>query len=391
MATSQQIARYYDVYRDKEVTFTKDISKTLNLDPRQIYVKCGGSQWPCILNSTSFQMARIIIGTKGGAYGQLSGNGNKDAVVNCNIRFCFTQSDNQPLAFFVASRVTSIQPYMNSQDLAVVTLTFTQRPPDDLIEIMGNLLEATANSIRRRDERIVLNEENKRKLGVMKEETLITVQNIPRHCILRDLSFCGAKVILLGLSQFLAGKEALLYIDFEEPRETLIIKGTIAATVPVQGRKDICAASIVFDEKIVPLSYKIHINSFLTTVRKVQTSAVDQIEAQKAAQAEAVKKRREAIAAENAKKEAENAAAQKSAVEKRQAQIQNGAENAENEAAEPAPETAAATPEAQTAPAPETQETLAPEAQTAPETSEEPAATETPASETPAADAAPAN
>lgn len=370
MATSQQISRYYDVYRDKEVTFTKDVSKTLNLDPRQIYVKCGGSQWPCILNSTSFQMARIIIGTKGGAYGQLSANGNKDAVVNCNIRFCFTQSDNQPLAFFVASRVTSIQPYMNSQDLAVVTLTFTQRPPDDLIEILGNLLEASENSVLRRDERIVLNEENKRKLGLMKEETLINVQNIPRHCILRDLSFCGAKVILLGLSQFLSGKECLLYIDFEEPRETLVIKGKIAVTVPVQGRKDICAASIVFDEKIVPLSYKIHINSFLTTIRKVQASAVDQIAAQKAAQAEAVKKRREAIAAENAKKEAESEAAQKSAAEKRQAQIQNAAENAATDSAE------TSAPESQTAPAPETSsEASVPETQ------------KTPAPETPAPDA----
>lgn len=304
MATSQQIARYYDLFRDNEVTFTKEISHTLKLDPRQIYVKCNGSQWPCILNSASFQMARIIVGTKGGAYTQLA---RKDGVVNAQIRFCFTQSDNQPLAFFVSARVQTIQPYMNSQDLVVVTLAFTQRPPDDLIETLGSLLEANANSIKRREERIILNEDTKRKLGVMKEETLLTVQNIPRHCILRDLAFFGAKVILLGLSQFLKDKEAILYIDFEEPRETLAIKGKIISTFEVQGRKDICAASVAFDEKSVPLSYKMHINDYLTTQRKPQNSAAEQMAKLKAQQALVAKQK----AAQEAKAKAEAAAGDK--------------------------------------------------------------------------------
>ena len=67
LLTSQQISRYYEIYRDTEITFTKEFISALNLDPRQVYIKCAGSQWPCIINSTSLQSARIIIGTKGGA------------------------------------------------------------------------------------------------------------------------------------------------------------------------------------------------------------------------------------------------------------------------------------------------------------------------------------
>ena len=50
IVTSQQIQNYYDLFRDTEVTYTKDVLKTLAVDPRQIYIKCNGAQWPCIIN-----------------------------------------------------------------------------------------------------------------------------------------------------------------------------------------------------------------------------------------------------------------------------------------------------------------------------------------------------
>ena len=189
------------------------------------------------------------------------------------------------MSFFVAGHVTNIVPYMNSNELAVITISFTQRPPDDLIEVVGRLLEANSNAIRRREERIVINEDSKRKLNLNKEEAIIVVQNVPRHCIVRDLSFSGAKVILLGLSQFLKNKPAALRLEFSEPSETIQLNGVIVAAELIQGRKDIVACSMSFSEKMVPLSYKLHVNNFLTAVRKTQLSASDQVAAQKAAQA----------------------------------------------------------------------------------------------------------
>ena len=281
IATSQQIQKYYDQYRDTEITFTKDIIRAIGLDPRQIYIKCRQGQWPCIINSTSFQQAKIIVGTRGGAFQALS---NKDTS-GINLRFCFFETETSLMSFFVAGHVTNIVPYMNSNELAVITISFTQRPPDDLIEVVGRLLEANSNAIRRREERIVINEDSKRKLNLNKEEAIIVVQNVPRHCIVRDLSFSGAKVILLGLSQFLKNKPAALRLEFSEPSETIQLNGVIVAAELIQGRKDIVACSMSFSEKMVPLSYKLHVNNFLTAVRKTQLSASDQVAAQKAAQA----------------------------------------------------------------------------------------------------------
>ena len=246
----------------------------------------------------------------------------------CQIRFCFKESGNQMMSFFVSAKVANIAPYMNSQDLAIVTLNFTQRPPDDLIEQVGSLLDANQNAIRRRDESVILNEENKRKLGLMREETVISIANVPRHCILRALSFSGAKFILQGLAQFLNDKEAIIQMDFEDPPERMQIKGKIAASSLIEGRKDIVLVSMQFDEKLVPITYKMHINTFLTQQRKPKVSAADQLAQQ-----------REKMQKAAAKAEGEEAAAE-TAAEATEA----SAENAASQADAPAPE---ATPQAE--------------------------------------------
>ncbi len=216
IVTSQQLTRYYELYRDTEVIFSKEVIKTLHMDPRQVYVKCTDSQWPCIINSTSFLGAKIIIGSKGGAYARLSKE--KGTV---NLRFCFSQGEKQPISFFVSARVQEIVPYMESSDLAIVNLTYIQRPPDDLIELIGRLLEANTNALRRRDERIPITEESLRKLSLAKADAVIFIDNVPRHCIVRDISFSGAKILLLGVAQFLNNKNAVLRLEFYDPHEVI--------------------------------------------------------------------------------------------------------------------------------------------------------------------------
>ncbi|MCR5289799.1 MAG: PilZ domain-containing protein [Treponema sp.] len=276
VATSQKISDYYDQYRDTEITFTKDILRILGVDPRQIYIKCNGSQWPCIINSTSFQNAKIIVGKQGGAYAQIT----KDGAPPVQLRFCFVDPENEMLSFFVTAKVSNIAAYMNSPELVIVTLSFTQRPPDDLIEKIGILLEANANSIRRSEERIPITPDTKRKLGITKEETVILIDNVPRRCILRDISFSGAKVLLVGLAPFLLQKPTVLRIIFEETNEVFNLKGSVVNVSAVEGRKDIVYANIKYDTAAVPLPYKIHINGFLTAVRKKQLSAAEQLASQ---------------------------------------------------------------------------------------------------------------
>ena len=267
IVTSQQLTRYYELYRDTEVIFSKEVIKTLHMDPRQVYVKCTDSQWPCIINSTSFLGAKIIIGSKGGAYARLSKE--KGTV---NLRFCFSQGENQPISFFVSARVQEIVPYMESSDLAIVNLTYIQRPPDDLIELIGRLLEANTNALRRRDERIPITEESLRKLSLAKADAVIFIDNVPRHCIVRDISFSGAKILLLGVAQFLNNKNAVLRLEFYDPHEVISLPASIVKTDMAQGRKDIIIVCLQYDATKIPITYKLHINNYLTGMRKSQLS-----------------------------------------------------------------------------------------------------------------------
>ncbi|WP_315328866.1 PilZ domain-containing protein [Treponema socranskii] len=265
IATNQQIAHYYDSYSDKEVIFTREILHTLRIAPREIYIKCGGNQWPCIINSTSFKSAKIILGRAGGAFALIT---QKNAPP-INLRFCFfIDKGTETMSFFIAGKVTDVAQYADSKDLAVVTLTYTQRPPDDFIVKIGALIEADINFIQRKEERIVMTGEARYRLGIEKEDTIVYVQNVPRKCILRDLSFSGAKILLLGVPKFVSGKKTVLRIGFDDPVETVDIRGAIVSADFAEGRQGIVTASIKFDEKAVPAVYKLHINDYLTMTKK---------------------------------------------------------------------------------------------------------------------------
>ena len=188
--------------------------------------------------------------------------------MSIQLRYCFLDANGAPIHFFVNCTVGEINKYQNTEELAVVTLNFTQRPPDDLIFKIGEFLEANENFYHRKEERIDINKNSIRKLGLEKEESIIFVENVPRRCILKDLSFSGAKVMLVGVPKFLVGKNIALKIDFIDTNESVLVPGIIPRAEFLEGRKDITSVHIAFNGDAVPMVYKIHINSFITTYQK---------------------------------------------------------------------------------------------------------------------------
>lgn len=264
LPSSQLISRYYDLYRDKEITFTKETLHYLRIDPRQIYIKCAGGQWPCIINSTSFQYSKIILGVGSGAITEIK----KKPDMPVQVRYCFIQEDNTPLSFFVTGHVTQISPFKGTNELVIITISFTQQPPDDLILRMGQFIDTNENFTNRRDERIIINKDIVRRLNLEKEETIINVSGVPRRCILRDLSFGGCKVMCMGVPKFLVNKDSDLKLTFIEPQVSFNIPGIIKNAESLEGRKDICLISIAFNPEQVPMQFKVLINQFLTNNKK---------------------------------------------------------------------------------------------------------------------------
>ena len=261
--TSQKLSEYYERFKAIEVTFTKEIISVTGLITNQVYLKCVGDFWPCVIFSSSFQGAKIVANLKSGLLQKLEKANNM-----VSLRFCFKVADKgNPVTFFVNTRSTGYTSYGGSKDVAIFALQFTQRAPDDLIEIMGRILDANVASAKRREERLMITPDSIRKLNIMSKESAVFIQGVPRHCILRDISFSGAKLIMMGIAKFLVDREAALRMDFDDPRESFLLKGKFLRSEAVEGRKDLVALVVLFDDNSIPMGYKVRINDYLSQLR----------------------------------------------------------------------------------------------------------------------------
>lgn len=265
VVTSQQLSTYYELYRGVEVTFTKDVVALLGFLPEQVALKMLGAQWHCLIFSTSLSGAKIIMNLKADQIEKLKATSNTVA-----LRYGFRSTDKaEPVTFFANCKIKGFTRYNNqtNNDLYFMTLEFSQRPSDDLIEILGKFLEANVNSQKRKDVRIPVNEATIKKIGFNSCNTIIAVEKVDRKCLVRDLSFGGAMVLIPGVAKFLQGRSAVIRLVVEDSAQVLTIPGTFVRVEPVEGRRDITQAALQFDEAAVPHVYKLKINEVLRTLK----------------------------------------------------------------------------------------------------------------------------
>lgn len=266
IVTSQQLNRYYEQYRATDVTFNKQVISALGLVGRGVYLKIQDRQVPCLVFSTSMSTARVIATMPGSVMLALKQANNRLA-----LRWCFKLPDkSEPITFFVTCRSAGFTNYAaQGPDVHFVSLEFTQRPPDDLILILGSLLEANVNSHRRKDERIVLTPEVMKKLGLDSREAALIADSRTYKCVLRDLSFSGAKVVVSGSEETFRNQPVSLKFSRSEELPEMTIAAAVRRVEEIGGRPDILAVGMEYSAD-PPVSYKLLINSYISTTRNAQ-------------------------------------------------------------------------------------------------------------------------
>ncbi|TFG60093.1 MAG: PilZ domain-containing protein [Spirochaetales bacterium] len=262
--TSQQLTNFYTAYKEADVTFTKEVIRALGLNTKQVFLKCVGQQWPCVIYSCSMMGAKVIACLKDDFFKKVQTANN---IVS--LRFSFKLPDKaDPIAFYASARIMGFNPYTkDNTSLNFLSLVFTQRPPDSLIEILGILLDTNANAKNRKEERIIITADSIRKLGLKSKEGVIFIDKVPRKGIIRDISFSGAKIIILGVGKFLADKDAILSLELEDHSRTMELKGKVYRYEPVEGRKELAVLIIIFNEETLPMEYKLKLNEYLSRSR----------------------------------------------------------------------------------------------------------------------------
>jgi hypothetical protein len=269
IVTSQQLTRYYEQYKTIDVTFNKEVIAALGLVARGVYLKIQDRQLPCMVFSSSMSSARVIASVPAAVMLAL-----KQANNRLSLRWCFKLPEKvEPITFFVTCRPTGFTHYaVQGPDVHFVTLEFTQRPPDDLIQILGSLLEANSNAQRRKDERIIVTPETLKKLGLESREAAVLMEGKSHKCVLRDLSFSGAKVVVSGHANAFINRSVSLKLSRSEQVPEMTLPAMVKRVDEVGGRKDILAISVEYSSD-PPTSYKLLINSYVSTMRKAAQEA----------------------------------------------------------------------------------------------------------------------
>lgn len=267
MVTSQKLNEYYERFGNVEVTFTKRVSEVLGLLPKHVYLKCQADILQCAVYSASMREARVIARLRVSALTSLRQAGNAVA-----LRLCFRRPERaDSLSFYVASKITSLTAYnKEAPEMHLLWLEYTHRPPDDLIEILGELLEANVNARRRKEARIDVTPAAMKALGLESREAALLVQEAEHRCLLKDLSFSGAKVLIYGQGQELVEKQAVLRLTLAGESKPTALPGRILRFETAANRQDIGALAILFEEQKVAMPYKIAINNYLRAHRHAQ-------------------------------------------------------------------------------------------------------------------------
>ena len=265
LVTSQQIEKYLELYSDVSLPFSKDVIEVLSFEMKQVYIRASGGQWPCILNSASMQGAKIICNKNSPLLKNLSNKG----ISNSSLRFSFADADSkEPVTFFVNVRLIGVSDYQ-PPDIVMVSLAYTQRAPDALIERIGKVISANANAERFPHEHIAITDTNMRRIALARKEAVIFIDGVPRRCILQSLSFVGATVYMMGVAAFLKKKSITLKFEFSDPDISLSLKGNTTNATPLEDRKDLVSLIIEFELPKIPMNYKLYLSRYFELPRKL--------------------------------------------------------------------------------------------------------------------------
>ncbi|HOJ63211.1 MAG TPA: PilZ domain-containing protein [Spirochaetota bacterium] len=260
--STQKLSQYYEKYNSKEVAFNKSIIKIVGLETKKVFLKIKGDPCPCVLYSASMKQAKVIINLDTYSFEEIKKANN---FVNLRLSF-FPKEAKSPITFFVPSMVKGYNIFkMKSSTQApfLMTLEYTQKPPDDLIEILGKIIETAENFEKRKSLRINLEGKIIADIGLTTSKSYAIIDNIKRPCIIKNISAYGCMIILSCVPKFIMNKDAVINLFLIEKSEPLQIEGKIVRYEDVANRKDIYGIGIEFYEEKIPYEYKTLINNYL--------------------------------------------------------------------------------------------------------------------------------
>jgi len=258
--TTHMLNELYKKYNLRQIAFNPSIIKFTGLEIKKVLIKIFGEQYNCIIYSCSMKSANIIVNLDNTAFNLL-----KKANNYITLRFSFLPEDyKNSIVFFVPCHLEGYKNFNNNEHTYFMNLLYTKRPPDDLVKILGRIIQEKENYEKRKHIRINLVEQDiLSRLGFQSNKGIAVIDKIKRPCIIKDISTGGVMIILSCIPKFLMNKQISLFMFLKFLKNPLAITGEIVRSEAIGERKDIHGIGIKFDEKKLPLELVKIINEYI--------------------------------------------------------------------------------------------------------------------------------
>jgi len=249
---SSVLQNLYQEYLDTELTYSKEVSAGLGLLAAETTIKWQGELLPCVVHSCSFHMAKVLIRLNAAQWKALE-FGPK--MTTLTLTFLQPKTAKKELFQFNGTLQVLQQHGAHEGELSILMgVTFNHRPPEGFLQVQGSYLTLKKEANQRKEDRIPVTSDNRELLGLANLNTTVTVDHIERKCLLRELSYNGARVILTGVAPFLVEKHFTLAVPFQE-RSPLAIPGTIVRAEAIDGHRGLAVIALGYHPDQVPVDY----------------------------------------------------------------------------------------------------------------------------------------
>jgi hypothetical protein len=257
--TTHMINGLYKNYNARQIAFNHSLIKHTGLEIKKVLLKIFGEQYNCIIYSCSMVSANIIVNLDNSAFNLL-----KKANDYITLRFSFRpEGYKNSIVFFVTGHVEGYKKFNNKENIFFMNLSYTKRPPDDLIKILGGIIKEKENFEKRKGVRINLEKNTINRLGFKSNRAVAVIEKIKRPCIIKDISSGGAMILLSCIPKYIMNKKVSLFMFFKFLKKPLAVPGEIIRSEQIGDNKDIFGIGIKFDESNMPMTFAKLIHDFI--------------------------------------------------------------------------------------------------------------------------------
>ena len=263
--SSTKISEYYNNYKDQEVYFSRSICDVSGLISEKLKLKVSDEEFPCVLYASSMERIITILNLTDKDMEKVRASKGL-----ASVKFSFFPSTvKKPFSFFISCRIKKINSFkLASGSAFIITMDFNQRPPDDFIEIIGNIIENSVRFNNRKELRIRLDDKIVETLGMDSIKGFADIDENFTSCVFADISTSGCGIVMTDSPEIEDHKRITIQLKIRG--NPINISGVIVRSEKINNRPDLIRLGVLYEKEEIPYVYKNMINNYLDMLAKIK-------------------------------------------------------------------------------------------------------------------------